>query len=196
MSRVTTYDVNRIITGEKVEITIKYPLTDKPDGFRWFIMQPTDWLYDMGLAVGEAAEAEVMALPEMESMRNLPPSKAWLHQQTLSRQRIQKRIDELLALPKRTPEEDLELEVNRSHLERLIDPASYTRADEIAAQNANRARDFWLLPRLIVDDQGALLCDLSTPEGQHRWQAIGRKTRLELRGLLMQVLSLVLLAKN
>lgn len=196
MTAVTTYDVNRVITGEKIEITSKYPLKDRPDGFRWFIMQPTDWLYDMALAVAEAAEAEVLAQPEMETMRTLPPSKEWLHQQTLSRRRTESRIKEIEGKKKATPEEELELLGLKDYLGRLIDPANFNRADEIAAQTANRARDMWLLPRLLIDEQGALLCDLTSTEGQARWSNFGRRVRMELRGFLAQALVLVMIAKN
>lgn len=196
MTKVTTFDINRIVSGEKIEITIPYPLNDKGEGFKWYVMQPTDWLYDMGLAVGEAAEAETYALPEMETMRKLPPSKDWLNQQTVSRRRTANRIKELEGKKKLTPEEDLELIGLRDYLDRLIDPSTYSRADEIAATNANRARDLWLLPRLVVDEKGELLFDTSTAEGEHRWQNIGRKTRLQLRGYLAQAIVLVTIAKN
>lgn len=197
MAKVTSFDINRIISGEPIPIETPYPLTDRGENPQWFMSQPSDWLYDMAIAVGEAAEAELMGQPEMVTAQTLPPSKSWIAQQVSQRADTQARVSELEAKGKAiTPEEDIELTNQREYLERLIDPKNYTRADEIAAKTANKARDGWLMPRLIVDEKGKLIFDLSTETGAKRWRDIGRKTRSELRGYLIQALMLVQVAKN
>ena len=78
MAKVTSFDINRIISGEPIPIETPYPLTDRGENPQWFMSQPSDWLYDMAIAVGEAAEAELMGQPEMVTAQTLPPSKSWM----------------------------------------------------------------------------------------------------------------------
>lgn len=197
MSKVTTDDIQKIIDGGAVQIVEPYPLSDQGEGFEWFMAQPTDWVYDLAQAVREAAVAEAHSIPEIKAVASLPPTAEWIETQNYSRQRTKDRIAELDAKGDAIlPEEDLERANLRDHLSRLIDPSNYTRADEIVAKRAKKALESWLMPRLIQDAKGKLICDPTTEEGNRRWSQLGRDTKDALRVPFYQVYMLIQTAKN
>lgn len=199
MAQVTTTDINRVVSGEPIEIEVPYPLNDRGEDAKWFMAQPSDWLYDMALAVGEAAEAEAMQQPEMERAKTLPPSKSWIQRQERSRKSAEDRIAELEAKAKAktiVPEEEIELDIQRSYVERLIKPDEYSRAEEISSQVAANARNNYFMQRLVIDEAGKLLFDPATKEGRERWERIGRSNKTKLLTPLTQAVLLVQIAKN
>jgi hypothetical protein len=195
--KTTSSDIESIISGAPIEIDLAYPLTDREEGFRWFMRQPTDWLYDMANAVREAAEAEVLAQPEIIAVKSLPPTDDWVENQVDEKKRTEERIAELQTREEfLTPEEALELENLRDYVGRIIDPLKYSRAHQIASRASNRAFENWLMPRLIVDAQGKVLWDVGTEEGKHAWIALGRNIKSELKTSFYKVIFLVSIAKN
>lgn len=58
------------------------------------------------------------------------------------------------------------------------------------------AFETYLIPRLLVDEDGHLLFDLNTEEGRKRWAWVGQEIKVELRSPLYQVLLLIETAKN
>ena len=195
-TNITTSDIYRVITGDPVEIDFPYPLKE-PAGVQWRMAQPSDWLYDMAMAVGEAAEAELMQQPEMERCKNLPPSPAWLERQERSIRDTEERIAALEAKGDALlPEEAIDLEVQRDLLSRLIKPENYTRAQELGQPVRTNARNNYLIQRLVVDGEGKPLFDPGTAEGRARWERLGRKNRNRLLSPLMQAMMLVQIAKN
>lgn len=197
MIKVTTSDIYRIVSGDSIKIAFPYPLNDRGENPEWYMAQPTDWLYDMGLAVGEAAEAELCEQPHMVQARTLPPSPGWIKRQEVSLKAVRDRIAELEAKGKAIlPEESIALDMLRDRLGRLFRPENYTRAEELAAQVNRDARNNYWMQRLVVDGEGKPLFDPATPEGQDRWNRLGRKAKKELLIPLSDALSLVDIAKN
>jgi hypothetical protein len=194
--RTTTTDINHIISGQNIPIEIDYPLKDKGDDFKWFMAQPSDWLLDMASAVYDAAYAQVMTMPEMQDAKNLPPTDDWIERQQRAEADAKARITELSANEHRTPEDDMELTNLEEYVNSLIKPDGYNRAQQIAHARADKAKRAWLLPRLIVDLAGRLVCDPNTVEGRERWEKLGSNTRGELMTPLVHVLLLVRYAKN
>lgn len=190
-------DIERVINGDALPIeTVVYPLSDQAEGFAWFMRQPTDYEYDIAIGVGEAAESETRAQPEVKAVAKLPPSAGWLAQQDNVRKNTQTKIDELSAKPARTPEEEIELENLTQYMRRLVEPRKFSRADEIARSASTRARDNWLIRRLVVDQNGASLFDPYQKATDRRWRKIGRDTQKELLEPLYRVLFLIQIAKN
>lgn len=190
-------DFERIINGEPLPIEdVAYPLKDLGDNPQWYMRQPTDYEYDLSIGVAEAAEADMRAQPEVKGVTNLPPTQEWISQQNSVRSSNEQRIAELVAQPARTPEEEIELDNLREYVKRLVDPGRFTRADEIARRAANRARDTWLLRRLVVDDKGHMLFDPNQTATDKRWRAIGRAVQRDLLTPLYKVLFLIQIAKN
>ena len=190
-------DFERIINGEPLPIAeVVYPLNDMGEGFQWYMRQPTDYEYDLSIGVGEAAEADMRAQPEVKSVAKLPPTQRWIDQQNEVRAANEQRMAELLAKPMRTPEEEVDLDNRREYLKRLVDPHRFTRADEIARRAANRARDTWLLRRLVVDKHGNMLFDPNQQVTDRRWRSIGRSIQTDLITPLYKVLFLIQTAKN
>jgi len=197
MAEVSLEDVRKIIEGGPVKIDLPYPLQDRPEGSLWFMEQPSDWLYDLGQAVREAAVAEAEAMPEFEKIKKLPPTTDWVNSQKATRKRSEKRLAELEAKGEgMVPEETLEVANLRDYLDRLIDPEAYTRADEILAKRGRKAFEGWLMPRLVVDEAGRHLFEMDTPDGKRRWIQLGRDIKLQMNGYFWQVLLLVQTAKN
>lgn len=194
--RTTTQDIERIISGEPLRLEAAYPLDDKEAGFTWFIKQPTDWLLDMAHAVRESAEAQILALPEMQAARELLPSDEWQQTQRAAIERTRARIAELQAIEARTPEDELELANTIEHETLLIQPEKYSRAQEIANKHGAKAFRSWLAPRLVVDAKGKTLCDPSTAEGRERWERLGSTVRSEIDLYVSHVLMMVRYAKN
>lgn len=193
MTKTTTTDIDRIISGAPIPIDMACPLEDI-DG--WHMKQPEDWLSDMADAVYSAAYAQAMALPEVEAVKGLPPTDDWIEQQREAIEADRKRIKELEAIEHRTPEDDLELMNLRAHEAVLIRPEDYSRAEQIAHNTATKAQQSWLMPRLIIDDDGDLLFDPNTEDGKSRWLKLGRQTRQKLVSYLQQVQVLAFIAKN
>ena len=197
MAAVSLEDVKRIIDGGPVTIEIPYPLPDRPEGALWFMAQPTDWLYDLGQAVREAAVAEAESMAEFKIVKTLPPTAEWVASQNATRKRSETRLAELEKKGAGIlPEEDLERLNLRDYINRLIDPSLYTRADEILTRRGRKAFEGWLMPRLIVDEQGKALFEMDTPDGQLRWIQLGRDVKQQLTSYFWQVLLLVQTAKN
>lgn len=193
---VTTFDIENIISGDPLPIETPYPLHDKGEGFQWYMAQPDDWLYDMAVAVREAAIAEALASPELKAVENLPPTEAWILQQTRAKALAEAQIAELEAKPARTAEEDIELFSQKVYRDNLVDPSTYNRAREITARRGRRAFESYLIPRLIVDGDGRKVFDLNTTEGTRRWATLGQDTKESLRQPFYQVLLLIDTAKN
>jgi hypothetical protein len=195
---VTAQDIKLMISGAPIPIELPYPLADRPAGMKWFMAQPDDWLYDWAIAIREAAVAQASASPEVKACRHLPPTEGWVRRQTLIRQQTEERIALLDAKgDKRLPEEDLELRNQQDYLLRLVDPTNYTRADEIVGNRARKAFENWLMPRLIQDEQGALLFDLDNKaEDKERWLNIGRDIKELLTNYFWQAIVLIQSAKN
>ena len=194
---VTSVDVEKVIDGNRIEIYIPYPLNDRGEDAKWYMRQPTDWVYDMSVGVQEAAEAQLYAMPEIDMARALPPSEYWMSIWKMRNEAIgeaikgyEERAGQL------TPEEEIDFAMQRDALENMANPALFTRADEIVRRDATRMRDIWLMPRLIEDENGKLLFDPSTKEGRERWDKLGRKAKDEMRTTLGVVMSLVQIAKN
>ena len=194
--RTTTTDIDDILSGKPMVIEVAYPLDDQSEGFQWYMKQPNDWVLDMANAVYDAAHAQAMAMPEMEAAKNLPPTDEWIAAQKSAVSNTEDRIAELEAMTGRTPEDSLELANLKEHLTLIIRPSGYSRAQQIANMTANKQRQNWLMPRLIVDAEGGLVCNPDTPEGRDRWERLGRSVRTELLIPLAHVLILVNYAKN
>lgn len=201
----TTEDVERVISGDRMQINWDYPFSDPAppsdqEKLKWYVAQPTDWVYDMAQAVREAAVSEFMALPEIEMVKTLPPTAQFVRRQEEARQEQQVRIDELIELSKKqslTPEQDLELENRKDHLSRIADPSQLgSRADEIASDVGVKAFEAWLMPRLIEDEDGNLLFNPHTDIGKRRWRDLGKMTKEMLRLPFYQMLLLITKAKN
>lgn len=194
--RTTTSDINRIISGENIPIETPYPLKDQDEGFRWFMAQPSDWLLDMASAVYDSAYATVMSLAETQSAKELPPTDDWIERQEKAASDAKARIAELAANENRTPEDDMELTNLEEYAQALILPGNYSRAQQIAHATADKAKRQYLLPRLIVDMAGRLVCDPNTIEGRERWEKLGSNARAGLMTPLVHALLLVRYAKN
>jgi hypothetical protein len=195
--RTTTQDIERIISGEALRMDIVYPLDDMPEGFEWYMKQPTDWLMDMASAVREAAEAKILALPEVQAVADLPPSGKWQKAQEYWIDHYQKRIAELEAMDARDPEDELELLNTRVHVINLITAVNdYTRALEIASPKGNSAFYNWLAQRLVADAKGKLLCDPNATEGRERWERLGSEIRQRVITYVPHIIGLVSRAKN
>jgi hypothetical protein len=194
--RTTTQDIERIISGEPIPVGVDYPLDDQHEGFQWFMKQPSDWLMDMAHAVREAAEAKILAMPEVASVRDLPPSDTWMARQAYWKAYHNARITEIEAMEGRTPEDELELANTRDHVANLATPDGYNRALEIAASRTQSAFHNWLAPRLLADAKGNLICDPNTEAGRERWERLGSDTRDKVIVYVSHVLALVRRAKN
>jgi hypothetical protein len=195
--RTTTQDIERIISGEPLRMDIPYPLDDMSEGYEWFMKQPTDWLLDMAHAVREAAEAKILALPEVAAVKDMPASDRWQKSQEYWIEHYGKRIAELEAMDGRGPEDELELINTRLHKVNLATYADgFTRAQEIAEPRAMNAFHTWLAPRLVVDSKGKLICDPNDKAGLERWERLGTDTREKVIGYAQHVLLLVRRAKN
>lgn len=194
--RTTTQDIERIISGEPLKVEVEYPLDDQSEGFRWFMKQPSDWLMDMAHAVREAAEAKIMAMPEVAAVKDLPPSDTWIARQAYWRAYHLKRIEELELMEGRTPEDEMELANTRDHVANLATLDGYNRALEIAASRTQSAFHNWLAPRLLTDARGNLVCNPDTAEGRERWERLGSDTREKVIAYVTHVLALVRRAKN
>lgn len=196
----TTEDVVDIMEGNRVVILFDYPLDDEDEDFRWYMAQPKDWVYDMAQAVRDAAISEVMSLEEMDTVKNLPPTGAFVRRQENAKREAQERIDEITEKKDKqelTTEEELELENLREHLTRIIDPKdTRSRADEIAAETGTRAFERYLMPRLVEDFDGNRICDPNTKAGKERWGNLGMNMRQLLRAPFYEALILVNKAKN
>lgn len=193
---VTSNEVADIISGDAIEITLAYPLEDREPGAKWFIKQPTDWQYDMGMTVYDAAAAEAMAMPELEGVKQMPPSDGLIALVNRRRGELEKSIADYKAKELLTAEEDLSLKADENLLAGLIDLDTYTRADEIVRDRATRARDMWYVRYLVVDGQGELLFKRGDEAGDARWERLGRTTKENLRLFVTTVLNLVTFAKN
>lgn len=193
---VTTYDIEAIINGSPLPLEIPYPLDDRGEGFRWYMAQPSDWIYDMASAVREAAIAEAGATTEIKLVEHLPPTPGWIERQLQGKRSAEANISELEAKVARTPEEDLTLASYKSYLANWVDPAGFNRAREIIGRRGRVAFETYLIPRLLVDEDGHLLFDLNTEEGRKRWAWVGQEIKVELRSPLYQVLLLIETAKN
>lgn len=194
--RFWTADVERLINGDPLEIPFKYPLDDPPGTTRWYLRQPSDWLYDQANAVREARHAETLELPEMERARNMPPSTTWVADQEAARKDAEGQIEALEAKKSLTPEEQFDLENLKLFLPTITNTEGKSRADEYAARASTRAFDVFLLRRLVIDDDGHRLFDPETKEGESRWNRLGRNSKAELRKPLYQVLLLIQKAAN
>ena len=170
-----------------------YPLDG---GKEWFVAQPDDWLWDMAIAEGQAARAEVEQRRSTQRQQGQPPSPAFTERQHAAMERDKARIAELEAKPGLTPEDDLELADLRSHLKVLIDPANFSRADELMLEAENRAIRTYLLRYLIIDADGVTLFNPDRSDGRRRWNLLDGKTRDALRGELEYVLTLIRMGKN
>lgn len=194
---VTTSDIKLMISGDPIPIPFPYPLDDRPAGTKWFMAQPDDWIYDMANAVREAAAAQARASKEVMSCAALPPTEAWVTQQVRILANTRRLIADLEAKgDQRLPEEDLELANQRDYLTRLIDPASFNRADEIISSRSRKAFENWLMPRQLQDEQGEPLFDMNKTEDQVRWKNLGRDLKTELTGPFWQAIVLIQSAKN
>ncbi|HNT76016.1 MAG TPA: hypothetical protein PKH77_13455 [Anaerolineae bacterium] len=193
---VTTYDIEAIINGTPLPIETPYPLDDRGEGFRWYMAQPSDWLYDMASSVREAAIAEASASPEIKLVEHLPPTSAWIERQLQSKETAERYIAELEAKVALTPEEGITLASYKSFVNNWIDPSDYNRAREIVAKRGRVAFETYLIPRLLVDEDGHILFDLNTEDGRRRWGWVGQDAKTELRTPLYQVLLLIETAKN
>lgn len=191
---ITPSDIQKIIDGSRIPIEIPYPWDD---GQKWFMRQPDDWLYDYAIAIREAAEAELLADPDMQRLKNMPPSKEWQAQQTLA---IETTESEIAALKKkgkaRKPEEDIELKKQEDWLQRLLKPSDYSRAEELALKRGKRAFESWLIPRLIVDEAGNPLFEMDTDAGKALWDALGMQIKTQLRVPFYYAVNLIMIAKN
>ena len=194
--KTTTTDIEAILSGSPVPIEVEYPLGDQPEGFTWFVKQPDDWLLDMAYAVKDAAYAQVMALPEMQSAKDLPVDGEWARVQNTAIKTAKDRIAELEAIAEREPEQELELLNLQDRIKNLADPESFNKAMQIANGTANNAFYKWLLPRSVVDKSGKVVCDVNTQVGRKRWQSLGKDVRDELLEPLVYVVDLVGKAKN
>lgn len=197
MSAVTVEDIQRIIDGGPIPIEVEFPLPDPPPDGQWFMAQPTDWQFDLAQAVREAAVAEAHSLPEIKAVDNLPPTDGFIARQLASKKNTEARIAELNAKGDGiTPEEDIERASLKEYLARIIDPKFYSRADEIVAGTARKALENWLMPRLIVDNRGKPMFNMSTPEGNRRWLLLGREVKAQLGIYFYQAFMLIQTAKN
>jgi hypothetical protein len=195
--RTTTQDIERIISGEALRMDIPYPLDDMPEGFEWFMKQPSDWLIDMAHMEREAAEALLLATPLAQAVKGLPPSDKWQKAQGYWIDHYKKRIAELEEMEARGPEDELELLNTRVHVVNLMAAINdYTRALELAAPKSNNAFHRYLAPRLVADGKGALICDPNTKAGLERWERLGAETRQQIMVYAQHILGLVSRAKN
>lgn len=193
MTTVTNADIERIINGEPIEIDAKYPLDDKT---QWFMRQPPDWLADMADVARQAAIDKVMAMPEIEDLKAMPPTEDWIANQERLIAENKARIAELEANPSRTAEEDLELALNKDLDVRYYRPENYSRAMQRARSAGQRAYDNYLLPRLVVDAKGKMLFDTNTKDGAGRWNRLKDKDKESLSGAFAYLQLLESLAKN
>jgi hypothetical protein len=197
MMPVTAEDIKVMISGEPIPIDFPYPLSDRPAGTKWFMAQPDDWIYDWAVAIREAATAQAENSPEVKACRDLPPTASWVAQQNFIKQQTEERVRVLEAKGEALlPEEDLELKNQKDYLRRLIDPSSYTRADEIVNKRARKAFENWLMPRLLQDEAGKPLFEMDKPADQERWKCVGRDIKEALNTYFWQAVILVQSAKN
>ena len=191
---VTQADIKKIIDGSRIEIQIEYPFDST---VKWWMQQPSDWLYDTASAVREAAEAELLADPSMKALKSMPPSDDWLERQQLAIETTKEEIKKLTDKGKaRMPEDDIELAKQQDYLERLIQPRDYSRAEELALKRGKKAFETWLIPRLIVDAKGNQLFDVDTEAGRALWDALGMTVKAQLRVPFYYAVNLVMTAKN
>jgi hypothetical protein len=194
MSAVTFADIQRIIDGSRIEITtVENPFGA---GKKWFMRQPTDFLYDYAQAIREAAEAQMRNDPTMKPLADLRPTKEWTQRQNEAIRATDERIAELKKKKVRTPEEDIELGKLEDYRPRMIDPAKYSRLDELIAKHGKTIQEAWLIPRLIEDEAGNALFDMETKEGAALWGALGQETKIHLRLPFWYAIDLVVTAKN
>lgn len=196
MTQVTTSDIEWIISGDPVEIETDYPLNDQTPDFKWYMRQPPDWLLNMAAAARTAAVAEVEAMPELEATKSLPPSDFWLARQNFGVNHTKERIEALKAIDTRTVEQDVELANLQDLLESYIKPDNYTRYEEIVREASDNAYNGYLVPRLVIDDDGRLLFDPNNKDGRRRWARLKDKDKKALSDTLNHLLYLIRTAKN
>lgn len=195
---VTTRVMEQIIDGSPVKILYDYPLSDgRVEDGEWYIKQPTDWQYDMALAVQDVAYTRFENTPEVRDGATLPPSNRWMRRRKRREEAINADIADLEARgDKLTPEEALSLEDLRQSKVLLADPETMTLLKEKAGEISGKARDYYLLKHLTVDASGTLIFDQNTDDGRRRWDAFPTATKENLRIIVWRVLGYISTAKN
>lgn len=194
MEKVTMTDVQDIISGKAISISLPNPFDE---GKPWYVKQPEDYLYDLAQAVQDAAIAKAQSDKTIQSVAHLPPSDVWIWRQENAIRIADERIAELEAKGDAIdPLEAVELATKRAYRERLISPKDYSRAQEIVTKYALKRFEAWLMPRLIVNKDGDLYCDPETEIGKKRWASLSDDQVTVLKGLFYRALDLENIAKN
>ena len=196
---VTFEDIQRILSGEPIEIETPYPFAESGENFRWFMKQPEDFLYDMGNAARDAAVAVAKADESIMLAFSIPADADWVRNQKLAIQQTKEKIEALESKKQAAtilPEEDIELANCLDHASRLLDPDTYTRGDEIVNSLGRKAIVNYMMPRLVVDINGKLLFNLDTKKGKLEWLRLGQEVKSAMARYFWEAYLLVLTAKN
>lgn len=191
---MTTELVELIASGKAVEI--EEPRPDAPG--KWYMKQPTSIVFDDALMVQNAAFSRALSMPEIQEVSDLPPSNDWL----AKRAENQKDLERELAILKQKkvegslgPDEATSLSVLEAQLEVVRMITMSNRAEELASRRSAKARDRYLLNRLIVGEDGELLYPPGA-EGDQRLEDLGMGMIDTLYTYVHQVLAMVQIAKK
>lgn len=192
-------DVTRkILSGEPISIDVPVPSWLQEEGVtEWKMRQPEDWVWDDGDLIYRAEFQRVQRIPEIARLANDPPSEGWQALRRIVLENAEQQIKELEKLEARTPEQETDLLKHKDTLESIPQTDNWTLAKELAHERASKAREDYLMPRLIVDQYDKPLFAMDSDTGQKRWQRLGRDMREQrLKPYLDEVLTLVRSAKN
>lgn len=189
----TAQDIEMVVSGAPLRIDLDNPVNpDEP----WFMRQPTDIEYEVAMAVRSAVEGQMWSEKEIKAAKSLPPSDVWLESQKFAIEQTTKTVAELKANSKRTEGQNVLLELNEAYLENLIKPDEYSLAEEIVSRHSGRVFQAYLIPRLLVDEKGKAMFDMTTKEGEESWNVVPRTVRTHLRIPFTRIINLIATAKN
>lgn len=206
----------RILSGESIPIKQIDPPEIWDVDF-WAMAQPDDWLWDDAQMEYDAAYYRALASDSLKRIATLPPSDEWIEEHEQTQKALQASIDLLTSVRDEaaeqrerdgdegdpqptiglTTDQAYELQLSINLFEGNAEQAqTFSKAKELAQRRADTARAMYLIPRLLVDQDGMPLIDIETDEGRSLWAKVSRYQKATLRAYLNEVIWLVSLAKN
>lgn len=161
------------------------PLQFEADGKVFQFRQPRTEEYDDALALEGLVRRRVMAMPELQSLKEKPCS-------DMERMTIERLIEMATAELDEAEPGSLHATTLGERLglyRRLLD--NRTLADEIANERAILARDRWLTIHLLCDEHGRQLFDPDDVQSMAAWEKVPIRIKDAARPLVWEVLRLV-----
>jgi len=159
------------------------PIWFPVNGRRWGVRQLTTEEYDQAVHIQNIALKRALAAPEVQDLKNLPPS----DDEKATFAALVGALTQRIKDAEQGSPEQRTLLARLARLQKMA--AARTLADEVAAEYALVARDRWLTMRLLLRADGTPVFDLTDPQLGAKWNRLGGRVKDAARSAVWEAVA-------